>query len=154
MREVFIHASADVQTTLIGSGTKIWQNCVVLPGAQIGEDNNICAGSFIEGGAKLGNRVTIKNGVQVWSGVSIGDDVFVGPNVSFTNDKNPRSKIHGAPISTEVRSGASIGAGAVILPGLVIGAGAMVGAGAVVTKDVAPNSTVVGNPARVVSRGK
>jgi acetyltransferase-like isoleucine patch superfamily enzyme len=154
MKGVFIHASADVQTSDIGSGTKIWQNCVVLPGAQIGEDNNICAGSFIEGGATLGNGVTIKNGVQVWSGVTIGDDVFVGPNVSFTNDKNPRSKIHGPPMNTEVRKGASIGAGAVILPGLVIGEGAMVGAGAVVIEDVHPNSTVVGNPARVVSRGK
>ena len=150
MKEVFIHPSADVHTSDIGAGTKIWQNCVVLPGARIGEDNNICAGSFIEGGAALGNRVTIKNGVHVWSGVTIGDDVFIGPNVSFTNDRTPRSKIHGNPMITEVQDGASIGAGAVILPGLVIGAGAMVGAGSVVTKNVLPNSTVVGNQARQV----
>jgi len=150
MKEIFIHATADVQTSHIGSGTTIWQNCVVLPGARIGKDNNLCAGSFIEGGATLGDRVTIKNGVQVFSGVTIGDDVFVGPNVSFTNDKSPRSKKHVPPLATEVQNGVSIGAGAVILPGIVIGKGAMVGAGAVVTRDVPPYSTVVGNPARLL----
>lgn len=147
MMDVFIHESADVQTMEIGSGTRIWQFCVILPGASLGFDNNICAGSFIEGGARLGDRVTVKNGVQIWNGVTLGDDVFVGPNVSFTNDKNPRSKRYTSPMQTIVHNGASIGAGAVILPGVSIGSMAMIGAGAVVTKDVPAGVTVAGNPA-------
>jgi len=150
MKEVFIHPSADVQTNEIGSGTTIWQNCVVLKGSTIGTDNNICANSFIEGGATLGDRVTIKNGVQVWDGVTLGDDVFVGPNVSFSNDKYPKSKKHKSPLKTMIQDAVSIGAGAVICPGITIGRGAMVGAGAVVTRTVPAHSIVVGNPARIV----
>lgn len=150
LRPAFVHPSAEVQSSNIGRGTTIWQHCVVLKDAVIGTDVNICAGVFVEGGAILGNRVTIKNGVQLWSGIVLEDDVFVGPNVTFTNDAFPRSKEHGLPLKTTVKRGASIGAGAVILPGLTIGEFAMVGAGSVVTKDVPPNATVVGNPARPI----
>lgn len=148
----FIHALADCQSTDIGGGTRIWQFVVVLAGARIGASCNVCSHCLIEGDAILGDRVTVKSGVQVWNGVHLHDDVFVGPNVTFSNDRHPRSGHREFKLEpTVVERGASIGAGAVILPGLRIGAGAMVGAGAVVTRDVPPGATVVGNPARPIS---
>ncbi|GIW99736.1 MAG: hypothetical protein KatS3mg111_3069 [Pirellulaceae bacterium] len=144
-----IHPLADVKAEEIGCGTKIWQFCVVLQGAKIGSDCNICSHCFIESDVIVGDRVTIKNGVQLWNGTRIENDVFIGPNATFTNDKYPRSKNHDFDcLGVIVRQGASIGAGAVILPGIEIGANAIVGAGAVVTEDVAADATVVGNPAR------
>jgi acetyltransferase-like isoleucine patch superfamily enzyme len=148
---MFIHPSSDVQSKQIGEGTRIWQYVVILPGAVIGRDGNICAHCFIENKVVVGDRVTVKCGVQLWDGVTLEDDVFVGPNATFTNDLQPRSRNSAAQLlPTVVKKGASIGANATILPGLTIGAGAMVGAGAVVTKDVPPRALVVGNPARVV----
>jgi len=148
---VFIHPSSDVQSKQIGEGTRIWQFVVVLPGAVIGRDVNICSHCFIENQVVVGDRVTLKCGVQLWDGVTLEDDVFIGPNATFTNDREPRSRNAGAKLHpTLVKKGASIGANATILPGLTIGEGAMVGAGAVVTKDVPPRTLVVGNPARVV----
>jgi len=149
-----IHPLADVHPdAVIGPGTNIWQFVVVLSGARIGADCNICANSIVEGKAVVGDRVTVKCGVEVCDALTLEDDTFVGPNVCFTNDTYPRSKQHapnGEYEPTVVRRGASIGAGAVILPGVVIGEDAMVGAGAVVYRDVNPGCTVVGNPARVV----
>lgn len=148
---MFIHPSSDVQSKQIGEGTRIWQFVVVLPGAVIGRDVNICSHCFIENQVVVGDRVTLKCGVQLWDGVTLEDDVFIGPNATFTNDREPRSRNAGAKLHpTLVKKGASIGANATILPGLTIGEGAMVGAGAVVTKDVPPRTLVVGNPARVV----
>lgn len=150
MSEVFIHALADVQSQRIGAGTHIWQFVVVLPGAVIGQDCNICSHCFIENDVVLGDRVTVKNGVSLWDGLRVGDDVFIGPNVSFTNDRFPRSKQRPEKfLQTVIERGASIGAGAVILPGLTIGENAMVAAGAVVLKSVPGNAIVVGNPARI-----
>jgi UDP-2-acetamido-3-amino-2,3-dideoxy-glucuronate N-acetyltransferase len=150
MDNFFIHETADVQTSKIGKNTKIWQHSVVLSGAQIGGDGNICAHCFIENDVVLGNRVTVKSGVQLWDGLRVGNDVFIGPNASFANDRFPRSKQRPeAFITTVIDDGASIGAGAVILPGVTIGLNAMVGAGAVVTRSVPPNAIVVGNPARI-----
>jgi UDP-2-acetamido-3-amino-2,3-dideoxy-glucuronate N-acetyltransferase len=98
----------------------------------------------------IGDRVTIKCGVQIWDGVTLEDDVFVGPNVTFTNDPMPRSKRYPTNFArTVVSAGASIGANATILPGLTIGRSAMVGAGAVVTRSVPPYAIVLGNPARL-----
>jgi acetyltransferase-like isoleucine patch superfamily enzyme len=146
-----IHPSADVQSKQIGEGTRVWQYVVILSGAVIGRDGNICSHCFIENQVVVGDRVTVKCGVQLWDGVTLEDDVFVGPNATFTNDREPRSRNAGATLlPTLVKKGASIGANATILPGLTIGEGAMVGAGAVVTKDVPPRTLVVGNPARVV----
>ena len=146
-----IHPSADVASIQIGPRTRIWQFCVVLEGAVIGADCNICSHCFVENDVIVGDRVTVKCGVQLWDGLRLGDDVFVGPNATFTNDKHPRSREYPESFpATVVRDGASIGANATILPGVTIGAGAMVGAGSVVVRDVPAKSTVVGNPAKVI----
>lgn len=151
MAEYFRHPQALVESERIGRGTRIWAFAHVLPGAVIGEDCNLCDHTFIENDVVIGDRVTIKCGVQVWDGVRLEDDVFVGPNATFTNDPAPRSRQHLAAYPrTVVREGASIGANATILPGLTIGRRAMVGAGAVVTRSVPAYAVVVGNPARIV----
>jgi UDP-2-acetamido-3-amino-2,3-dideoxy-glucuronate N-acetyltransferase len=150
-----IHPLADVKCSEIGKNTRIWQYVVILTGARIGADCNICSHCFIENDVIIGDRVTIKNGVSIYDGVRIGDDVFVGPNVTFTNDKYPKSKNESfTRFQTFVEEGASIGGGAVILPGIRIGAGATVGAGAVVTKDVPLGVTVVGRPARILNKAE
>lgn len=146
-----IHNMADVQSKNIGSGTHIWQYVVILTKAKIGDECNICSHCFIENDVIVGNRVTIKNGVQLWDGLRIEDDVFIGPNVSFSNDRYPRSKNHDNPLmQTVIEHGASLGAGATVLPGLKIGTHSIVGAGAVVTRSVPPNAIVAGNPARII----
>lgn len=143
-----IHKLSDVQSNHIGEGTRIWQFCVVLPGAKIGTNCNINAGVFIENDVSVGNDVTIKSGVQLWDGISIEDSVFVGPNVTFTNDRFPRSKQYPEKfLRTTVASGASLGANATILPGIYIGVFALVGAGAVITRDVPAHALMAGNPA-------
>lgn len=149
--KTFIHKFADVSSVAIGEGTRIWQFVVIFAGAKIGSECNICAHVLIENDVVVGDRVTVKSGVQLWDGMRVGDDVFIGPNATFANDKFPRSKQYPDTFAqTIIEDGASIGAGAVVLPGIVIGRGAMVGAGAVVTKDVAPRSLVYGNPAKHV----
>lgn len=150
--DYFIHYLADVQSSTIGAGTKVWQFNVVLPDAEIGEKCNICAHCFIENDVVIGDNVTIKNGVYLWDGITIKDNVFIGPNVTFTNDKHPRSKHYPDEfLSTTVEAGASIGAGAVILPGITIGEKAVVGAGAVVTRDVPEGATIYGDASRLKS---
>ncbi|MFG6433907.1 WxcM-like domain-containing protein [Roseateles sp. LYH14W] len=147
----FIHSHALVESPHIGAGSRVWAFAHILPGARIGRDANICDHVFIENQVQLGDRVTVKCGVQLWDGVQVDDDVFIGPNVTFSNDPFPRSKQRPeAPLRTWVRKRASIGANATIRPGLTIGAGAMVQDGAVVTRDVPPNAIVAGNPAQVI----
>lgn len=143
----------DCQSTHIGSGTRIWQFVVVLPGAKIGVDCNICSHCFIENDVVIGDRVTVKNGVSLYDGLRIGNDVHIGPNVTFTNDKYPKSgNTNYDCLQTLIETGASIGGGATILPGIRIGDGAIIGAGAVVTKDVPANTVVVGNPAKMIRK--
>lgn len=147
----FIHPLAEVAESQIGQGTRVWQFVVVLKGAKIGADCNICAQTLIEGNVVMGDRVTVKSGVQIWDGSVIGDDVFIGPNATFSNDLYPRSKQYLPKFSgVTIHNGASIGANATLLPGITIGERAMVGAGAVVTKDVPARAVVVGNPAKIV----
>jgi len=146
----FVHPNALLESNKIGAGTRIWAFAHILPGAVLGEDCNICDGVFIENDVILGNRVTVKPGVQLWDGTRIEDDVFIGPNATFTNDKFPRSRQWKSTFPTiTVHKGASIGANCTILPGIVIGAGAMVGAGTVVTKDVPENAIFFGNPGQI-----
>ncbi|MGL4853359.1 MAG: acyltransferase [Phocaeicola sp.] len=143
-----IHPLADVQTQQIGQDTSVWQFCVILAQAQIGNECNICANVLIENDVILGNRVTVKSGVQLWNGVRVEDDVFIGPNVTFTNDLVPRSKQY--PLSFEktvIQKGASIGANATIVAGHTIGTYAFIGAGSVVTKNIPANTVWYGNPA-------
>jgi acetyltransferase-like isoleucine patch superfamily enzyme len=148
---VFLHPQALCESAAIGEGTRVWAFAHVLPGARIGRDCNICDHVFIENDVILGDRVTVKCGVQLWDGLRVADDVFIGPNATFSNDKYPRSKQYQAQVlQTWIERGASIGAGAVVLPGLRIGARAMVGAGSVVTQDVPPKVVVLGNPAQIV----
>ena len=151
--EYFRHPQAIVESERIGTGTRVWAFAHVLPGAVIGRDCNICDHVFIENDVVVGDRVTVKCGVQLWDGVRLEDDVFVGPNATFTNDPFPRSRHHLERFArTIVRAGASIGANATLLPGIEIGRAAMVGAGAVVTRDVPPGVVVTGNPARIRHR--
>ncbi|OBU23515.1 N-acetyltransferase [Photobacterium aquimaris] len=146
-----IHSLSDVQSKNIGKNTRVWQFSVILKGAIIGDDCNICAHTLIENDVVIGSNVTIKSGVYLWDNIRIDDDVFIGPCVAFTNDKNPRSKQYPEKyLQTIIKKGASIGANATILPGLVLGEYCMVGAGSVVTKSVPPYSVVVGNPAKVI----
>lgn len=144
-----IHPLSDVQSRQIGKDTNIWQFCVILPQAVIGNNCNICSHCFIENDVKVGDNVTIKCGVQLWDGITVEDNVFIGPNVTFCNDKHPRSKVRPVEfLKTHIKKGASIGANATILPGITIGKNAMIGAGAVVTQDVPDNTTVIGIAAK------
>lgn len=146
-----IHPLSDVNSDKIGSNTNIWQFVVVLPGAVIGSNCNICSNCFIENQVLIGDNVTIKNGVQIWDGIILEDNVMIGPNATFTNDLYPVAKnTNYQLLKTIVKKGASIGANATILPGVTIGEGSLVGAGSVVTKNVPPYSVVIGNPAKVI----
>lgn len=149
----FVHPKGLVDSTEVGEGTRVWAFAHVLKGAKVGAHCNIGECSFVEGGAYLGDHVTIKNGVQVWWGVTCEDYVFVGPNATFTNDHVPRS---GGPKptreprweKTHVGHGASIGANATIIAPVKLGSYCLVGAGSVVTRDVPAHALVLGNPAQ------
>jgi acetyltransferase-like isoleucine patch superfamily enzyme len=161
MADIYVHPTAIVETEpdAIGSGTRVWAFSHLMRGIQVGAHCNIGEHCFIETGAILGNRVTLKNGNMVWEGITLEDGVFVGPQVVLTNDRNPRSpRLPEAQPRYQTRAwlkrtliqyGASIGAGAIILPGVRIGRFALVGAGAVVTRDVPAYTLVLGMPAVV-----
>lgn len=150
-----IHPTAEVQTNEIGDNTLIWQYCVILKGAKIGANCNINFNVFIENDVEIGNNVTVKPGVQIWDGLRIEDHVFIGPNVTFINDKYPRSKHYPEQFAqTIIKEGASIGAGSVILCGLTIGKNSMIGAGSVVTKSIPDNELWYGNPAKFIKQIK
>ncbi len=147
-----IHKLADCQAQ-VPENTNIWQFCVVLPKAQIGENCNICSHCFIENEAVIGNDVTVKCGVQIWDGITIEDNVFIGPNVTFTNDLFPRSKQHPLEFAkTLLKKGCSIGANSTVVCGVTIGEKAMIGAGSVVTKDIPAGELWFGNPAKFVEK--
>lgn len=147
-----IHPLSDCQAS-VPETTNVWQFCVVLPNARIGENCNVCSHCFIENDVIIGNNVTIKCGVQIWDGIRVEDNVFIGPNVTFTNDRFPRSKQYPDVFEkTIIRKGASLGAGTTVLCGIEIGENAMIGAGSVVTKNIPANELWVGNPAHFVKK--
>ena len=149
---VYVHPQGLCESDDVGAGTRVWAFAHVLPGAVVGADCNVCDHAFIETGARLGDRVTVKNAVLVWDGVTVEDDVFLGPNMLFTNDLRPRAAIKKSReqlVPTVVRNGATIGAGVTVVCGTTIGTGAFVAAGAVVVRDVPAHALVVGNPGRL-----
>lgn len=148
---VRVHPHGLCESDDVGPGTRVWAFAHVLPGAHVGRDCNICDGAFVEDGAVLGDNVTVKNGTLVFSGVTCEDDVFLGPNVLFTNDLRPRAAIKrtgDALLTTLVRRGATLGAGVVVVCGTEIGEHAFAAAGAVVATSVPAHALVAGNPAR------
>ena len=148
---VFIHSSAEVHDNAeIGDGTYIWNNVQIRENTKIGQNCIIGKGVYVDIGVTIGNRVKIQNGVSVYAGVEIEDEVFVGPNATFTNDMYPRATARDWKIvPTKLRFGCSIGANATVVCGVVIGPFAMIAAGAVVTGNVAPFALMTGNPARL-----
>jgi UDP-2-acetamido-3-amino-2,3-dideoxy-glucuronate N-acetyltransferase len=146
-----IHPLADVNSSFIGENTRIWQYAIVLEGAVIGADCNINCHTLIESQVTIGNNVTIKPGVYVWDGITIEDGVMIGPNVTFTNDKYPKSKNKNFKKEyTKIKSGASIGAAATILGGITVGKHSMIGAGTLILKDVPDRALVAGCPAKII----
>ena len=144
----FKHPKAIVESSSVGGGTRIWPLAHVMKGARIGANCNIGELCYIETGAIIGDEVTVKNGISVWDGVIIEDRVFLGPNMVFTNDIIPRSRVKRKIVKTLVKEGATIGANATVLAGITIGEYAMIGAGSVVTRDVPSFAVSYGNPAR------
>jgi acetyltransferase-like isoleucine patch superfamily enzyme len=147
--EYYVHPSAIVDTKKIGKNTRIWAFVHILSEVEIGENCNICDHCFIEQKVEIGNDVTIKSGIYIWEGVKLEDNVFLGPNVVFTNDVRPRSKQFIESVPTLIKKGASIGANSTVLAGVVVGEYAMTGIGSVITKDVPNHALVYGNPARI-----
>ncbi len=151
--DVFVHPKGLCESTEVGKGTRVWAFAHVLAGAVIGEACNICDHAYVESGARLGNNVTVKNGVMIFELVTIEDDVFVGPGVVFTNDLRPRAankKSHDELLPTLVQRGVTLGAGTVVVCGTTIGAHAFTAAGAVIVRDVPAHALMAGNPARAI----
>lgn len=155
---VIIGPNVTIQHNLkIGDNTKIWDYSYIR--SSIGDECVIARGVYVDADNVIGNRVKIQNRNNITHGVTLGDGVFVGPNVTFSNDKYPRSinadgslksGVDWICVSTIIKKGASLGAGCVIICGIEVGEWAMVGAGAVVTKNVPPYAMVIGNPAKIV----
>jgi len=134
-----------------------------LYGCEIGDDVKV--GTFVEiqKGSKIGNRCKVSSHTFICEGVILEDDVFIGHNVTFINDRYPRATNGNGQLQVEsdwncvgtlVKRGASIGSGTVLLCGITVGQNAMIGAGSVVTRDVPPDTTVAGNPAKVVKKNQ
>lgn len=151
---LFIHPSAHVSDAArLGHGTRVWINVQIREGAVIGDDCIISKDVYIDHNVTIGDRCKIQNSVSVYNGVAIGDDVFIGPNVSFTNDKVPRAfNTEWTVTPTVLMDGCSIGANSTLVCGITVGEYAMIAAGSVVTRDVAPYTLVMGNPARPVAK--
>ncbi len=151
--KLYVHPKAICESKRVGRGTRLWAFTHVQKEAVIGESCNLGEGVFVEGGARVGDRCTVKNGISLWHSVTVEDDVFLGPHVVLTNDLTPRAFLkRGAEkfLPTHIKRGASVGANATIVCGVTIGEFALIGAGSVVAKDVQPHALVVGNPGRQI----
>ena len=149
--DFFVHPSSAVDSgARIGTGTKIWHFCHIMPGAVIGGHCQLGQNVFVDNNVEIGHGVKIQNNVSLYNGVRVEDDVFLGPSMVFTNVTNPRSFVERKHEfkPTFLRIGCSIGANATIVCGVEIGAYALVGAGAVIIRDVPAYAMVAGNPAR------
>ena len=144
----------------LGKNVKIFE-FVNLYGCEVGDESKIGAFVEIQKGVRIGKNVKVSTHTFICEGVTIEDDVFIGHNVSFINDKYPRSTNAEGNLQTEadwkvvptlVKRGSSIGTSSTILCGVTIGEGAIIGAGSVVTKDVPDRAIAFGNPARVTRR--
>lgn len=150
--QTFIDPTALVhESAIIGDHCKVWAFVQIMNNAQIGNGSIIGNGAYIDRNVILGKNVRVHNKALLYDGLIVEDDVFIGPGVCFTNDALPKSgrTRNLDHISWKVGKGASIGANSTILPDVNIGENALIGAGSVVTKDVAANTVVYGNPARV-----
>jgi acetyltransferase-like isoleucine patch superfamily enzyme len=150
-----ICVSEDVQ---LGERVRL-SNFVNLYGCEIGDDTRVGAFVEVQRDARIGKRCKISSHTFICSGVTIEDEVFIGHNVVFINDRRPRAtNADGSPQSEEewflertlIRRRASVGSGAIIMCGVEVGEGAMIGAGALVTRNVPPNCVVTGSPARIL----
>lgn len=152
MSNTYFHPTAEVSSQAkVGDNTKVWNQAQIREDAEIGENCIIGKNVYIDEGVHIGSGVKIQNNVNVYHGVTVEDDVFLGPSMTFTNDRTPRAFNPEWKVwETLVKKGASIGANATIRCGITIGEFAMVGAGSVVTKDVPAFALVVGNPARQI----
>ena len=152
MGKFFAHETAHIADNVkIGDNTKIWINVQIREDAEIGSDCILSKDVYIDHAVKIGDKVKIQNSVSVYNGVTIEDEVFVGPNVVFTNDYFPRAQNPEWEVTpTLIKRGASLGANCTIICGNTVGEFATVGAGSVVIRDVPPYALVVGNPAREV----
>lgn len=153
MSNYYQHPSAIIDSgAVVGTGSKIWHFCHIMPEVIIGENCNLGQNVFIANGVRLGNNVKVQNNVSIYTGVTCEDDVFLGPSMVFTNVINPRSSVNrkNEYQRTFVRKGATIGANATIICGNSIGQYAFIGAGSVVVKDVPDFALMVGNPAKQI----
>ena len=155
--ELYQRIAPDVK---VGKGTRIFAY-VNLYGCEIGDESKVGAFVEIQKNAKIGNNVKVSSHTFICEGVTIEDDVFVGHNVSFINDKYPRSTVEGGQLQTEadwkvvptlVKKGVSIGTSSTILCGVTIGENSIIGAGSVVTKDIPANVVAMGVPCKVVRK--
>ena len=140
-----------IKKSKIGKGSRVYDH-VNLYGCTIGKNTKIDAYVYIEEGVTIGDKCKIRPFVFIPTGVTIEDSVFIGPNVTFTNDKYPRSSGDWSLLKTRIKRFASIGAGCTINPGITIGENALVGSGSVVTRDIPNNAVAIGNPAQVVGQ--
>lgn len=145
---VYVHPTAKVHQT-----TCLWHGARILADVVIGYNCNIGGGAEIGRGTTIGSCTRISSGVFLPPAARVGNSVFIGPNATFTDDRDPKVRRFGdGPYTAEppiIEDHANIGAGAVVLPGVRIGHHALVGAGAIVTKDVPPHAVVRCEPARV-----
>ena len=158
-KNYFVHPTATIEDNVqIGTGTKIWHYAQIRHDTKIGQNCVIANSVFVDFGSEMGDNVKIQNHAIVYHKAVIEDGVFIGPNVCFTNDNNPRAinpdgSIKGADdweVSTiKIGKGAAIGAHSVITPGVTIGQFAMAGSGSVISRDVPDFALVYGNPARI-----